>query len=444
MPVGPLGLAVCRCGCYTISKDEVYMKKLIIAVIAALGMKTAVYAADFNLNNLNMADLRASQNEAALMNIPTPEEIAGIEKSPNIPTSALDMTIKLPFAVLSKRIATMPLVTITPLDASAPILFKEGDHISLSNINVKYNDIDVQPTIRIRPSFEGNNKLALKVVGLDADVSFGPKAVLDKDGLMEMVMTQLTTGMLSAMDTALAGNKVALRARDILTFSYDRKSWTLRANIVPKFVAPLLPGLIPDLNLTGFTFDNEGFALSVNAGSAVSIARLPGYNLAMSDGLITNFLMQFTAGSNFNLKPGGSYDGGVKFRADGRMEVAGKVYLPDMTFKPNVYFTAIMQPIVTRDNTIWLRVERVNVEKAYGIGVPGFLNNWLQGTIISNVVKTVMTNEALLKVMSAKKLDDKTVELTLKTSAFLPSFANGATIKYMKFGDGLMYLGFAL
>ncbi|PIU17692.1 MAG: hypothetical protein COT18_12690, partial [Elusimicrobia bacterium CG08_land_8_20_14_0_20_59_10] len=112
--------------------------------------------------------------------------------------------------------------------------------------------------------------------------------------------------------------------------------------------------------------------------------------------------------------------------------------------KPNVYFKATLHPIVTGDNTIWLRVERVDVEKAYGIGLPGFLNNWLQGTIISNVMKTVTTNEALKKVMTAKKLDDKTVELTLKNSAFLPSFAKGAAIKYMKLDKGLMYLGFEL
>ncbi|OGR95206.1 MAG: hypothetical protein A2016_03060 [Elusimicrobia bacterium GWF2_62_30] len=422
------------------------MKKLIIAIAAAAGMTSPVFAGNFDLNTLTLSDLKASQAQPIEMSLPAPEEIMGYEKSPQIPTSALDLTIKLPFKTLSQRIAEMPMAKITPLDASAPILFKQGDNIALSNINVDYNGINVEPTILIKPFFEGNNKLALKVVKIEADVAFGPKAAtpLDKDGLMEMVMTKLTTGMLENIDKAFAKNKVPLRAKDVLTFTYDRKAWILRANVTPKFVAPLLPGLIPDINLTGFSFDDLGFSMSVNAGSAVSIAKLPGYNLAMSDGLITNFIMQFTAGSDFNLLPGGKYDGGVKFRADGLMEVAGKVYVRSMPLKPNVYFTATLRPIVTKDNTIWLRVERVDVEKAYGIGVPGFLNNWLQGTIISNVMKTITTNEALLKVMTCKKLDDKTVEMTLKNSAFLPSFAKGATIKYMKLGTGLMYLGFEL
>src|ERR1035437_2758817 len=125
--------------------NEEYMKKLIIAVIAAAGMKTAVFAGDFNLNNLNMSDLRASQAEAVEMSLPVPEDIAGIEKSPNIPTSALDMTIKLPFAALSKRISEMPIAEIKAIDASSPILYRDGDHITLSNINVNYNGIEVQP-----------------------------------------------------------------------------------------------------------------------------------------------------------------------------------------------------------------------------------------------------------------------------------------------------------
>lgn len=419
------------------------MKKLIIA-IAAAGMSGPVFAGSFDLNSLALSDFNASQPQAIEMSLPAPENMAGIEKSPNIPTSALDLTIKLPFKALSQSIAEMPMAQITPLDPAAPILFRQGDHIALSNITVNYNGIEVEPTILVKPFFEGKNKLAIKVVKIEASVAFGPKAAFDKDGLMEMVMTKLTASMLENIDKAFAKNKVPLRAADVIAFNYDRKAWILRANVTPSFIAPLLPGLIPDINLTAFSFDDNGFSLSVKAGSAVSIAKLPGYNLAMSDGLLTNFIMQYTEGSDFNLLPGGKYDGGVKFRADGRLELAGKVYVRSMPLKPNVYFKATLQPIVTKDNTIWLRVERVDVDKAYGIGLPGFLNNWLQGTIISNILKTITTNEALLKVMTAKKLDDKTVELTLKNSAFLPSFAKGATIKYMKLDKGLMYLGFEL
>lgn len=421
------------------------MKKLILSLIAAAGLTASAFAEDFNLNSLNVADMKASE-QAVDMDVPAPEELASVTKSPNMPAPALDMTIKLPFKALSQRVAELPQARIQPIDPSAPILFRQGDHIAFSNVTVDYNGIEAEPTILIKPFFEGNNKLAIKVMKVEADIAFGPKSVgpqLDKNGLMEMVMNSLTAGMLGAMDKAFAANKVQLRARDVLVFSYDRKSWTLHAAVTPGFVAPLLPGLISNVTLSNFSFDDSGFALSVKSGSAASIAQLPGYNLAMSDGLITNFILKYSAGSDFDLMPAGR-DGGVKFRADGRVELAGKALVRSLPLKPNVYFKAEVTPVLTRNNTISLRFERITVEQAYGIGIPGFVNNWLQGTILSNVIKTLTTNSELAKVMTARKLDDKTVELTLKNSAFLPSFARGAVIRNLKIGNGLMYLGFEL
>ena len=84
------------------------------------------------------------------------------------------------------------------------------------------------------------------------------------------------------------------------------------------------------------------------------------------------------------------------------------------------------------------------MDQAYGIGLPGFINNWLQGKMTSSVVDTLTKNPALAKVMTARKLDDKTVEIVLKNSAFMPSFAKGAVIRNLKVGNGLLYLGFDL
>ncbi|MEI7528752.1 MAG: hypothetical protein WCK76_07395 [Elusimicrobiota bacterium] len=419
------------------------MKKIILAVTAALIVPMSVLAGDFDLNSMKLSGLRASQPEAVDAGMPVPQEIAGFNKSPNIPAAALDMTIKLPFKALGERLYGLTDVKIVPLDASAPALYRQGGHIAFSNVSVDYNGIVVEPTVLMKIYFEGNNRLAITVVSVEADMVFGPKSVINKDELMEMLMTKITNGMTGAMDAAFAANKVKLRAADVLRFAYDRKSWTMRAAVTPNFVAPLLPGLISDVNLTAFTFDSTGFALSVKSGSAASIAQLPGYNLAISDGLITNFVAQYTKGSDFNLKPEGR-DGGVKFRGDARMEVAGKALVTSLPLKPNVFFKAEMLPTLVRQNVITLRFEKVTVDKAYGIGVPGFVSNWLQGTIISGVMDTLLTNADLAKVVTARKLDDKTVELTLKNSAFLPSFAKGAVIKNLKIGNGLLYLGFEL
>lgn len=424
------------------------MKKLILAVVAAAGLNTCVSAGEFDLNSTRVSDLKGSQENLQAVPVPVEPELLGMQKSPNMPSAALDMTIKLPFKSLSSRLSELPGIKMLPINAAAPILFRQGDHIAFSNVAVDYNGIEVEPTILIKPFFEGENKLAIKVMKVEAEIAFGPKVVLssqnlDKDGLMEMVLTSLSSGMLEAMDKAFAKNKVAMKAKDVLNFTYDRKSWTLRAAVTPGFVAPLLPGLIDNITLSNFTFDESGFALSVKSGSAASIAKLPGYNLALSDGLLDNFINQFTKGTDFEFHPKG-HEGGLKFRADGRLELAGKIYAKDVFMKPNVYFRATILPELTGPNTLKVRVERVDVDQAYGIGLPGFINNWLQGKMTSSVVDTLTKNPALAKVMTARKLDDKTVEIVLKNSAFMPSFAKGAVIRNLKVGNGLLYLGFDL
>ncbi len=422
------------------------MTKLILALMTAANLAAAGFAGDFSLNSISAAELRASQEDTRAVPVPAGPELLGMDKSPNLPNPFLDLTVKLPFSSLSTRLKELPGIKMQPINPGAPILFKQSDHIAFSNVAVDYNGIEVEPTILIKPAFEGENKLSVKVVKVEADIAFGPNkalpAQLDKDGLMEMVMTNLTTSMLTSMDEAFAKNKVPMKAKDVLTFAYDRKSWTLRAAVNPNFIAPLLPGFISNVTLRNFTFDENGFALSVKSGSA-NAAQLAGYNLTVSDGLLDNFIAQFTKQGDFEFHPQG-HEGGLKFRADGRLEVAGKIYARDVFGKPNVYFKATILPQYLGPNTLKVTVERVDVDKAYGIGIPGFINNWIQGKVIRSITETLTTNPELAKVMTATKLDDKSVRIVLKNSAFMPSFAKGAVINNLKITNGLLYLGFDL
>jgi hypothetical protein len=427
------------------------MKKIIFAAIAAAALNTAALAGDFDLTSLGVSDLKPAGSQETIQAVPVSVQgaLSGMTKSPNLPTPALDMSIKLSFRDINKRVATIS-DDMKVIDPSAPIISRQGDHLIFTNVTVKYKGIDCEPTILLQPVFEANNRLGIRFLKVDVDIAFGPPKEkgfgmdkLNKDDVMAFLAETLTGSMMESIDEAFKGNKVSLRAKDILSFTYDKAAWNLRAAVTPGFVAPLLPGLISNVSLTSFTFDDTGFALSVRSGSAAAIAQLPGYNLAMSDGLLDNFIGQFAKGSDYEAHPKGK-EGGLKFRADGRLELAGKFYARDVTLKPNVYFKATILPALTAPNTITIRVERVDVEKAYGIGIPGFINNWIQGKVIGSVVQTLLTNQDLAKVMTARKLDDKTVELKLKNSAFLPSFAAGAVIKNMKIGNGLMYLGFQL
>lgn len=423
------------------------MKKLFLSIITAANLVTAGFASGFTLDSINASDIRSSQDTLQAVPVAAPAEMVGMSKSPNMPSPFLDLTIKLPFKALSSRITEIPEIKMEAIDEASPILFKQADNIAFSNVKVDYNGIEVEPTVIIRPAFEGENRLSIKVVRLEADIAFGPKAAfgaqLDKDGLMEMVMNNLTTGMIKAMDTALATNRTGLKAEDILRFDYNRSSWKLTAAVDPRFVAPLMPGLIENITLRNFSFDSEGFALSVKSGSAAGIAERPGFNLAISDGMLDNFISKFTKKGDFEFHPKG-HKGGLKFRADGRMEISGKIYARDVFLKPNVYFTAVMLPQQAGPNTLKVKVERVDVDQAYGIGLPGFINNWLQGKIISSVIETITTNPEIAKVVTARKLDDKTVQLTLKNSAFLPSFAKGVVTRDLKVSNGLLYLAFDL
>lgn len=424
------------------------MRKLILAVIAAVNFTAAGNAGEFGLETMSVSELKAASQGLQAAPVPVQPELLGMDKSPNLPSPFLDLTVKLPFKSLSSRLSELPGIKMKAINPGAPILFKQADHITFGNVAVDYNGIEVEPTLLIKPAFEGENKLSIKVMRVEADIAFGPNKVvvsqqnIDKDGLMEMVMTNLTTSMLQSMDEAFAKNKVPMKAKDVLTFNYDRKSWTLRAAVNPNFIAPLLPGFISNVTLRNFTFDENGFALSVKSGSA-SAAQLAGYNLTVSDGLLDNFIAQFTKQGDFEFHPQG-HEGGLKFRADGRLEVAGKIYARDVFGKPNVYFKATILPVYLGPNTLKVTVERVDVDKAYGIGIPGFINNWIQGKVIRSITETLTTNPELAKVMTATKLDDKSVRIVLKNSAFMPSFAKGAVINNLKITNGLLYLGFDL
>ncbi len=414
----------------------------ILAAGFAFGAASAVpaFAGGPALETVSLENLGGLTEDLAV-----PEAPLNIYKSPNQPAPVLDLSLKIPFRALTALIVNLRDAQITALDPSLPVLQAAGENVAFRNVLINYNGIEAEPNILLKPVFEGPNRISIKVAKVSMDIAFGPKAMgmteIDKNAVMEMIMTRVSEGVTTAMDAAFAKNKVALRAADVLTFSYDRLAWKLTASVDPKFVAPLLPGLINDINLTAFSFDQEGFALGAHSG--VGAAQLRDHNLTISDGLLTNFIDRHAKGGDFELLPEG-HDGGVKFRADGRMELAGKFYARDVFLKPNIYFTAKFLPTLTAPNTIRVKIERVNVDRAYGIGLPDFINNWLQGKIISSVIESLTTNPELAKVIKARKLADDTVEIKLADAAFLPSFAKGAVIHKMTLGNGLLYLAFKL
>jgi len=418
------------------------MKKTILSAIIFACLAASGHAGGFDLNNISASDLKgyASVDMNALSI--SAERISGLNKASNL-APGLDMSVKLPFADLNKALGGLS-ENMKIIDQAAPVLAQQGENIVFTNVTYNFHGIMIEPTVLMQPRFEADNRLVMKFIKADMDISFGPAksmSQLNKDDLTAAVVDGVASSISEAMSEAFAKNKVALRAKDVLAFTYDKASWTLRAKVTPNFIAPLLPGLMDNLTLTHFAFDKNGFVLGVRSGSIASVRRLPGYNLALTDGLLTRFIRKFAEGSTFDLAPAG-HDGGIKFRADGRVEVSGKTKVSTMPLKPTAYFTAEVSAVLSGPNTLTLKFAKVTVNQAYGIPLPGFVSGWLQGTAISSTMNTITTDPDLAKVMTARKIDDKTVEVKLKPAVFMPSFAGGVIVKAMKIEQGLMHLGF--
>ena len=420
------------------------MNKIILAISMFFTISTASSAENNSaLNSISASQLESMEIAIEDVSLPAPAYAFIPDLKAPLITPALDLSVKLPFDMINERIAEVKEVSL--INPARPILKSGGDYLVLNNIVINVNGILVEPVILIKPWFEGNNKLAIKVLKIDIDVIIGPKAafpaVINKDEVMSYVIDMLTNSITENMEKALIINKVPLKAQDILVFSYDKKSWTLRADLSPNFIAPLLPGLIDNVNLTAFGFDDEGFIMSVNSGAA-KIKQYEGYNLAFSDGLVTKFIRKYTKDAEIDLTSKVN-NGGIKFKANGRMEIIGKIKMDNLPFNPDVYFTAEIKPIVTELNTIRLSIEKMEVDKVYGMDLLGSIVNIMEKRIISTVIDNIAGNKELAKVITAKKINKKTVELKLKNSAFLPSFAKGVAINNLLINHGLMYLDFA-
>ncbi|MCX5791521.1 MAG: hypothetical protein NTY45_04775 [Elusimicrobia bacterium] len=411
------------------------MKKIILTAITFLYMASGGYAGGFALNSISAPDLKGAAAP------PPSAPLAVRTKTPELALGA-DMSIKIPFSELNKRMVGLAAM-MKVLDQSKPVFFRQGEHIVFSNVTVDYHGVEAIPTVLMDPAFEGTNRLAIRFPKVDAEVGFGPKGLdtINKDDLLAAIADGLVGSMMESMDEAFVANKAGLKARDVLSFTYDKASWTMHLAINPNFVAPLLPGLVSDISLSAFSFDDAGFTLSVAPASRAALGRMRGYNLALSDGLLTAFLRRFAGDGDYQLS-GRSHAGALRFRDNGRVELELKAALKDLPLKPDVYASIEFTPALTAPNTITLRFEKVAVDQAYGIGIPDAVSSLIQSRVLKVIVDDITNSKELAKTLSARKVDERTVEFKLKNTAFLPSFAKGASITKLKVAQDLMYLGF--
>lgn len=242
------------------------MKRLFLNLLAATALLTPASAADFSLNALSLDDVRAS---AANIAVPAPRPQAEPVSEDSL--IGVDAVIRIPFKAIQKAVAQVAASEkrLTIVNATLPVMAKAGEFLKISNIRLDINGIIAEPTLTLKPYFEGNDKLALRIQRIQLHASMTPDKSraaaapqLTQEDLMEQVMAVMTKGIISALNARFAKQQIPLKAEDILIFKYDKAAWTLHTAISPKFVQSYLPhGLFGDIHLTGFSFNDTGIAV---------------------------------------------------------------------------------------------------------------------------------------------------------------------------------------
>lgn len=243
------------------------MKNIFLSLTAACMLAAPAAAGGFSLNSFSPDDVRAA---AANLSVPAPR--AQAEKTRGGDTMEVDASIRVPFRAIQKAVAQIERLTIP--DKSAPVVSRAGDFLKVSNIRIDVNGIIVEPTLMLRPYFEGRDKLALRIQRIQLHASMTPGKLQaaavprpTQGDMMEQIVAAVTKGIMDALNARFAARQMPLKAEDILSFRYDKAAWTLHTAISAEFVQSYLPhGLVGDIHLTGFSFNDT--CIAVKFGTA--------------------------------------------------------------------------------------------------------------------------------------------------------------------------------
>jgi len=238
------------------------MKKTLFNLIALALL--AAPAAAFDLEGVSAADIRASQAD---FRAPAPQVQAADD------TIGMDLNVRIPFATVKKGVEMVaksePRLTI--VDKNAPVMFKYGEFVRVTNLKIDQGGIIVLPTLTLKPYFVGTDKFAIRVqrIALHASMEPSVKAVpgapqISEEQVMEQVMDVVIKGTYSAVNDFLKKKQLPMKAEEVIKLRYDKAGWTLHAQVSSKIVGQFVPaGLVGDLHLTGFSFNDKGFVITV-------------------------------------------------------------------------------------------------------------------------------------------------------------------------------------
>ncbi|MDD2805870.1 MAG: hypothetical protein PHV33_09965 [Elusimicrobiales bacterium] len=237
------------------------MKKLTLNLIALALL--AGNAAAFDLTGMGADDIRAAQAD---FRAPAPQA------QPADDLIGLDMNIRIPYATVKKGVEQVAASErrLTLIDKSAPVAFKYGEFLRISNIKIDQGGIIVVPTLTLKPYFVGTDKLAIRVqriqlhASMEPSVKAAPMPAINEEEIMVQVMDVLIKGTYSAVNDFLKKKQIPMKAEDVIKLRYDKAAWTLHAQVSSKVLGQFIPaGFMGELHLTGFAFNDRGLTLTV-------------------------------------------------------------------------------------------------------------------------------------------------------------------------------------
>ena len=242
------------------------MKKFTLNLIALALL--AGNAAAFDLSGVSADDVRAVQADLRAPAATQPQAEDDL--------IGMDINIRIPFKTLKKGVEMVaksePRLTI--IDKNAPVAFKYGEVLRVSNIRVDQGGIIVVPTLTLKPYLEARNKLAIRIqrvqlhASMEPSVKAMPTGAVSEEQVMVQVMDVLIQGVNSAVTDFLKKKQLPLKAQDVVSMTYNKTDWTLRATVSSKIMHQFLPGgLVGDLHLTGFSFSDSGLALKIQTAN---------------------------------------------------------------------------------------------------------------------------------------------------------------------------------
>jgi hypothetical protein len=233
----------------------------IIALAAVLACGGSAAASDFGLEGLSADDIRSS-----MADIKAPVPQAGADD-----LIGVDMSVRIPYKALTKAVGLMAAANknLVLIDPSAPVVSKSGDFLRITNFRVDQGGIIVEPTLTLKPYFEGRDKLAIRVQRVQFHASMqpdrsAPAAQLNQEDIMAQVMDVLIKSVYASITNNLKNKHIAMTAQQVMTLKYDKAAWTLHAAVSSKILYEFLPtGLVGDIHLTGFGLTDTGITLKV-------------------------------------------------------------------------------------------------------------------------------------------------------------------------------------